>query len=270
MYLFIFSLTSSLSEFILFVYLPITSITLLPISIVCPMNKSMTYVLVSFIAIKIGEQRDVAILTKSAGPSDGPARVTMTTPSKKKVEVPVKLVPEGYIAQVVPFELGPHKVDVAYGSSPVPKSPFTVDVVPEGAGKVKAFGPGLTGGKAFEPATFTIDTRECTSPGELGINVDGPMECQIDVKENPDGTVNVSYMPEKPGNYNIDVTYGGIQIPKSPFKPKIEPGKPTKDLSGVKVFGPGVDKAGNEWHLHGTNIYQCMMELSPLVRYYLL
>ncbi|XP_063405540.1 filamin-A-like isoform X12 [Mytilus trossulus] len=194
--------------------------------------------------IKIGEQRDVAILTKSAGPSDGPARVTMTTPSKKKVDVPVKLVPEGYIAQVVPFELGPHKIDVAYGSSPVPKSPFTVDVVPEGAGKVKAFGPGLTGGKAFEPATFTIDTRECTSPGELGINVDGPMECQIDVKENPDGTVNVSYMPEKPGNYNIDVTYGGIQIPKSPFKPKIEPGKPTKDLSGVKVFGPGVDKAG--------------------------
>ncbi|XP_076078656.1 filamin-A-like isoform X12 [Mytilus galloprovincialis] len=194
--------------------------------------------------IKIGEQRDVAILTKSAGPSDGPARVTMTTPSNKKVEVPVKLVPEGYIAQVVPFELGPHKIDVAYGSSPVPKSPFTVDVVPEGAGKVKAFGPGLTGGKAFEPATFTIDTRECTSPGELGINVDGPMECQIDVNENPDGTVNVSYMPEKPGNYNIDVTYGGIQIPKSPFKPKIEPGKPTKDLSGVKVFGPGVDKAG--------------------------
>ncbi|XP_071141394.1 filamin-A-like isoform X27 [Mytilus edulis] len=194
--------------------------------------------------IKIGEQRDVAILTKSAGPSDGPARVTMTTPSNKKVEVPVKLVPEGYIAQVVPFELGPHKIDVAYGSSPVPKSPFTVDVVPEGAGKVKAFGSGLTGGKAFEPATFTIDTRECTSPGELGINVDGPMECQIDVNENPDGTVNVSYMPEKPGNYNIDVTYGGIQIPKSPFKPKIEPGKPTKDLSGVKVFGPGVDKAG--------------------------
>nr|AKS48135.1 filamin-like protein-1 [Mytilus coruscus] len=194
--------------------------------------------------IKIGEQRDVAILTKSAGPSDGPAKVTMTTPSKKKVEVPVKLVPEGYVAQVVPFELGPHKIDIAYGSSPVPKSPFTVDVVPEGAGKVKAYGPGLTGGKAFTPATFTIDTRECTSPGELGINVDGPMECQIDVTENPNGTVDVSYMPEKPGNYNIDVTYGGIQIPGSPFKPKIEPGKPTKDLSGVKVFGPGVDKAG--------------------------
>ncbi|XP_052093714.1 filamin-A-like isoform X15 [Mytilus californianus] len=194
--------------------------------------------------IKIGEQRDVAILTKSAGPSDGPARVTMTTPSKKKVEVPVKLVPEGYVAQVVPFELGPHKVDIAYGSSPVPKSPFSVDVVPEGAGKVKAYGPGLTGGKAFTPATFTIDTRECTSPGELGINVDGPMECQIDVAEKPNGTVDVSYMPEKPGNYNIDVTYGGIQIPGSPFKPKIEPGKPIKDLSGVKVFGPGVDKAG--------------------------
>jgi hypothetical protein len=42
----------------------------------------------------------------------------------------------------------------------------------------------LQKGKAFTPATFTIDTRECTAPGELGINVDGPMECQIDVKDN--------------------------------------------------------------------------------------
>ena len=198
-----------------------------------------------FIAIKLGEQRDVAVLTKAAGKSDGPAKITMTTPSKKKVEVPVKEVPEGYVGQVVPFEIGPHQIDVAYGSSPVPHSPFIVDVVPEGANKVKAYGPGLKGGKAFEPATFTIDTKECTAPGELGINVDGPMECKIDVKDNQDGTIDVSYMPEKPGQYNIDVTYGGTQIPGSPFKPKIEPGKPSKDLSGVKVYGPGVDKAGN-------------------------
>lgn len=204
-----------------------------------------------FIAIKIGEQRDVGILTKAAGPSDGPAKVTMTTPSKKKVDVPVKQTPEGFVGQVVPFELGPHEVDVCYGSQPVPQSPFKVDVVPEGAAKVKAYGPGLEKGTAFTPATFTIDTRECTAPGELGINVDGPMECQIDVKEKPDGTIDVSYLPEKPGQYNIDVTYGGEKIPKSPFKPKIEPGKPSKDLSGVKVYGPGVDKAGNDWHLHG-------------------
>ena len=69
-------------------------------------------------------------MTKSAGKSDGPAKVTMTTPSKKKVEIPLKETPEGFVGQLVPTEVGPHKVDVAYGSSVVPKSPFTVDVTP--------------------------------------------------------------------------------------------------------------------------------------------
>ena len=81
-------------------------------------------------AIKVNEKRDIAVLTKSAGKSDGPAKVTMTTPSKKKVEVPVKETPEGYVGQITPTEVGPHKVDVSYGSSVVPDSPFSVDVIP--------------------------------------------------------------------------------------------------------------------------------------------
>jgi hypothetical protein len=44
----------------------------------------------------------------------------------------------------------------------------------------------------------------------------------------------------------VDVTYAGKRIPYAPFLPKIEPGKPSKDISGVKVFGPGVAKEGNE------------------------
>ena len=48
--------------------------------------------------------------------------------------------------------------------------------------------------------------------------------------------------------YKVDVTYAGKRIPYAPFLPKIEPGKPSKDISGVKVFGPGVAKEGNEWH----------------------
>jgi hypothetical protein len=53
-------------------------------------------------------------LTKAAGKSDGPAKVTMTTPSNKKVDVPMKETPEGFVGKVVPFEAGPHKVDVLY------------------------------------------------------------------------------------------------------------------------------------------------------------
>ena len=93
------------------------------------MNQLVRSILL-LLAIKVQEKRDIAVLTKSAGKSDGPAKVTMTTPTKKKVEIPLKETPEGYVGQLVPTEVGPHKVDVAYGSSVVPKSPFSVNVVP--------------------------------------------------------------------------------------------------------------------------------------------
>jgi hypothetical protein len=54
----------------------------------------------------------------------------VTTPSKKKVEIPVKETPDAYNGVFTPTEVGPHKVDVTYGSAVVPKSPFTVDVTP--------------------------------------------------------------------------------------------------------------------------------------------
>lgn len=65
----------------------------------------------------------------------------MTTPSKKRFEIPVRVSSEGYEGQIVPTEVGPHKIDVTYGSSVVPKSPFTVNVVPGvDLGKVKVTG----------------------------------------------------------------------------------------------------------------------------------
>lgn len=94
-----------------------------------------------FPAIKLGEKRNIKVITKSAGKSNGPAKVTMTTPSKKRFEIPVRVSSDGYEGQLVPTEIGPHKIDVTYGSSVVPKSPFTVNVTP-GAdlGKVKVTG----------------------------------------------------------------------------------------------------------------------------------
>ena len=73
----------------------------------------------------------------------------MNTPSKKKVEIPVKETPEGYVGQIVPTEVGPHKVDVTYGSAVVPKSPFPIDVTPAGADLSKVKVTGLDTRKLF-------------------------------------------------------------------------------------------------------------------------
>jgi uncharacterized membrane protein len=68
-----------------------------------------------FPAIKVNEKRDISVITKGVGKSDGPVKVTMTTPSKKKVNIPVKDSMETWKGQLVPTEVGPHVIDVTYG-----------------------------------------------------------------------------------------------------------------------------------------------------------
>ena len=185
----------------------------------------------------VGKEREIDVLTSNAGKSDVPARVTVTAPSGKKKELPDKKIPDGYATFFTPTEVGTHKVEVTYNAASVPKSPFKVDVLPDSASKVKAWGPGLKGGHANSPAEFTIDARAATTPGELGVTIEGPKESKIDTKQNPDGTVGVTYYPTVPGDYNVNVTYGNQHIKDSPFKAKILPEEPS---AKVKAYGPGL------------------------------
>ena len=84
-------------------------------------------------AIQVGETRPVSIITTSMPKKDAPCKVTVTTPKKKTVELPVKKAPDGYTTSFTPSETGPHKVEVTYDKQPVPDSPFPVEVVPKGA-----------------------------------------------------------------------------------------------------------------------------------------
>lgn len=174
---------------------------------------------------------------------DAPCQVTSTNPAGQVREVPVKPTGRGYQAQFAPLEEGPHKVSVKYAGKEVPKSPFSVKAIPQGtpASKVKVYGPGLESGQATEPAKFTIDTREVTQPGGIGVTVEGPAESKIECVDNQDGTCDVTYYPEVPGEYSINVTYADEHVPKSPFKAKIVPSGKI-DLSRVKVYGPGLER----------------------------
>lgn len=58
------------------------------------------------------------------------------------------------------------------------------------------------------------------------------------IKDNGDGTHTVTYVPDKPGKYNIDVKYGNRRVPRSPFRPTV---KPAGDANKVKVDGLGPD-----------------------------
>ena len=81
----------------------------------------------------MGETRPVHILIPKQK-TKGPCKVTVTTPKKKTVELPVKDSPDGYTTSFTPTETGPHKVEVTYEKKPVDKSPFTVNVEPKKTG----------------------------------------------------------------------------------------------------------------------------------------
>ncbi|KAL8615195.1 hypothetical protein ACOMHN_029211 [Nucella lapillus] len=170
-------------------------------------------------------------------------KMNITSPSGKTTNVPINDMMDRKVAPFTLQEPGPHTVDVTYGGVPVKDSPFKVDAVPDvGLPKVKAYGPGLASGEAMKPAQFTIDTREETKPGNLGVTVEGPKESKIDVKDNGDGTCGVTYVPELPGDYKVNVTHADQPIKGSPFTAKIKPSTaaPAGDAPRVKAYGPGL------------------------------
>lgn len=158
---------------------------------------------------------------------------------------------DGFAAKFTCYEPGAHQVQITFAGQPVRGSPFVIEAVQEGsqkptagdAGKVKAYGPGLTGGTANSPAEFTIDTREAGSGG-LGLTIEGPCEAKIECFDKGDGTCQVRYWPVEPGEYTINVSFADKPIPNSPFKSQIMPSKRV-DVSGIKAYGPGLQPTGN-------------------------
>ncbi|KAA0707536.1 Filamin-B [Triplophysa tibetana] len=142
-----------------------------------------------------------------------------------------------YSVEYTPFENGVHSVAVLYDDTPVPKSPFQVEVG-EGCdpSRVQAKGPGLEAALTDKPNKFSIITRGA-GIGGLGITVEGPSESKMSCKDNKDGSCNVEYTPYVAGLYDVNITYGGQHIPGSPFKVPVED---VVDASKVKISGPGV------------------------------
>ncbi|XP_060691621.1 filamin-B isoform X1 [Hemiscyllium ocellatum] len=142
-----------------------------------------------------------------------------------------------YTVEYTPYEKGVHTVDVTYDDAPIPNSPFKVGVT-EGCdpSRVSASGPGLQEGLTNKVNKFSVVTRGAGTGG-LGITVEGPSEAKISCKDNKDGSCSVEYTPYTPGEYDVNITYGGQHITGSPFK---VPVKDIVDPSKVKCSGPGL------------------------------
>ncbi|XP_041113591.1 filamin-C isoform X5 [Polyodon spathula] len=178
---------------------------------------------------------DARAQTKTGG---NHVKARIVNPSGGKTDTYISDKGDGtYRVEYTAYEDGIHVIEVLYDDVAVPKSPFRVGVA-EGCDptRVRAFGPGLEGGLVNKPNRFTVETRGAGTGG-LGLAIEGPSEAKMSCKDNKDGSCSVEYIPFTPGDYDVNITFGGRPIPGSPFR---VPVKEVVDPSKVKCSGPGL------------------------------
>ncbi|XP_036419656.1 filamin-C isoform X7 [Colossoma macropomum] len=166
-----------------------------------------------------------------------------------------------YRVEYTAYEDGVHLIEVLYDEVSVPKSPFRVSVT-EGCdpSRVRAYGPGLEEGLVNKPNRFTVETRGAGTGG-LGLAIEGPSEAKMSCKDNKDGSCSVEYIPFTPGEYDVNITFGGLPIPGSPFR---VPVRELVDPSKVRCSGPGLGN-GVRAHVPQTFTVDCSKAgLAPL------
>ena len=141
-----------------------------------------------------------------------------------------------FTIQYTPSDAGLKKMNVTFGEAPIPNTPLKLNLFD--ASKVKAYGPGLEQGlKCGEQTHFTVDMRQA-GEADLNINVGGPVATPAQIKDQANGMVRCEYTPTEEGDYQVDIQYGGVHIPQSPYSVRV---CPSTDPSKVKAYGPGLE-----------------------------
>ncbi|XP_071544153.1 filamin-A isoform X12 [Panulirus ornatus] len=181
------------------------------------------------------------IFTKDAG--RGTPEVIILDPSGHKNTVPVKtrqISDDVYRCEYVASGIGLHSINIFFAGQSIPGSPFGVKVSPVcDARKVRASGRGLqpNGVRVKDSADFKVYT-EGAGEGNVEVKVIGPGGSHevVKTKQIDAYTYEYTYHPKKEGRYIVMVSYGGQEIPKSPFEVNIGPYKETR----IRAYGPGL------------------------------
>ncbi|XP_015782662.1 filamin-A isoform X2 [Tetranychus urticae] len=144
-----------------------------------------------------------------------------------------------------PTAPGEYAIHVLNNGEDIPQSPWVAQITskpgPDFApDKVvtagKGIGPTVVQGK---PTDFTVDTRKAgKAPLDVSVIDKACEPLPMKIANAKDGTVKCEYKPENPDKHVVQVNYGGVAVPGSPFKVQVAP--PT-DAAKVKIFGPGVE-----------------------------
>ena len=183
----------------------------------------------------VNEPLVYAVDTSSAG--YGKLQANIDSPEEAVEEVCIdKTADDKYMIKYTPSAVGPHKLNVEYGETAIPKSPVEVEIVDPS--KVVVSGDCFDVFTRVEtPVAFTVNATEA-GEGVLGVNMEGPAEAEVTSSKQDDGTVDFVFNPTTAGQYQVDFTYSGIPVPGSPNTINVY------DPSKVTASGPGITGEG--------------------------
>ncbi|CAL8405191.1 unnamed protein product [Arctogadus glacialis] len=193
----------------------------------------------------VGKSADFVV--EAIGTEVGTLGFSIEGPSQAKIECDDK--GDGSCdVRYWPTEPGDYAVHVICDDEDIKDSPFMAHVLPAASDvfpeQVQCYGPGLepTGCIVNKAADFTIDTRGA-GRGELRLYAQDAEGFPIDIQitDNGDSTFLCVYMPSKPVKHTLIITWGEVNVPSSPFRVMIGEGSHPEN---VKVYGPGVERAG--------------------------
>ncbi|XP_044766045.1 filamin-A isoform X1 [Coccinella septempunctata] len=179
----------------------------------------------------------MTIDTRKAGKA--PLDVKVVESNSNNVPVDLREISEGvFEAQYTPKTAGKHTVQVNYGGVATKNSPFRVHVEDLlDLSKIVCSGPGIEPGvKANTPTHFNIDASEVGDAEIIAslVNEDTGQEVPLKMLNHGDNKYSVEYVAPKSGNYSASLFYGGLKVPNTPKKIKVQP---NVDVSKIKVDG---------------------------------
>ena len=204
---------------------------------------------------KVGEPFEFTVQATQAGRGE-----LMVKPSgpKSVYAADTKQSRKGmYSVQFTTYELGPHSIDIHWGGTPIPNSPFKVTFVKGAeATQITASGEGLRNAVASQTAkcmlvgpesglvdnkTLDVKITGCQLESEVVPQKQFDPTCGrlvLSISDSGNGTYNIEYAVPKPGKYTLAILCDGENIPGSPFTIKT---LPAPDASKCRAFGEAID-----------------------------
>ena len=173
---------------------------------------------------QVGTKESIVVKTTEAG--EGELSVLVNNEketSVMSVEIDNTNV-STYVITFTPHRIGEVKIDILWAGRLIPQFPLNLQIYD--AKQCKVFGQSLVTkkGKVGEPITFTVMTRNA-GVSKLTIKASGP-SAQYSITPNIIGENKheAQFTPWQNGQHTIEIFWGKVQVPKSPFSLHIDKG----------------------------------------------